>query len=121
MNKPLTYKEEQIMQILWNLKKALVKEIMQELPDPKPPYTTVASVVRKLADQGLVGHQAFGTTYQYFPILKKSKYRKQVFKNMMQNYFGSSPEQVISYFMKEENVDPEELKEWFEKLKDKNK
>ena len=114
MKKPLTYKEEQIMHILWKLKKAIIKEIMHELPNPKPPYTTVASVIRKLSDQGHVGFRAFGNTHQYYPILKKNNYRKQVFRSMMQNYFSGSPEQVISYFVKEDNVEPQELKDWFE-------
>ena len=117
MKKLLTAREEAIMQIMWNLKKALIREVREELPEPRPPYTTVASIVRKLTDEGHLGFNAFGNTYQYYPILKKNSYRKQVFKSMLKDYFGSSPEQVISYFIKEEKVNPEELQQWFDNIK----
>ena len=115
----LNPKEEQLMQILWQLKKAFVKEIMEQLPDPKPPVTTISSLVRKLESEGLIDHEAFGKTYRYFPILKKEEYRKTTFKALMQNYFGGSAEQLLSFFVKEEKVDPEELDELLDKIKNK--
>ena len=121
MERKLTHKEEQVMQIFWQLKKALIKEVINEMPEPRPPYTTVASTVRKLTEEGFLAYKAFGTTYQYYPILKKASYRKMIFKQMITNYFESSPEQVISHFIKEEKLDPKEMQDWFDKLKKKNK
>lgn len=115
----LTHREEAVMQILWRLGKAFVKEIVSEMPDPKPPYNTVSSIVRKLEDQGLVGYDAFGKTHRYYPILKKEDYRKSSFQRFVDNYFGGSPEQVLSYFVKEEQLDASELGELLERIKEK--
>lgn len=114
----LTHKEEGIMQILWKLKKAFVKEIIAEMDKPKP-YNTVSSIVRKLEEEGLVGHESFGKTHRYFPILKKEEYRKFSFKKMMENYFGGSPEQLLSFFVNEENIEEKDLDQLLEKMKNK--
>lgn len=105
------------MQVLWRLKKAFVKEILEDLPEPKPPVTTVSSIVRKLESEGLISHEAFGKTHRYFPVLKKEAYRKSSFRQFLNNYFGGSPEQLLSYFVKEEDLAPEELEQLLEKVK----
>lgn len=105
------------MQILWRMKNAFVKEILAEMPEPKPPITTVSSIVRKLETEGIIGHEAFGKTHRYYPILQKSEYRKSFFKRMLNNYFGGSPEQLLSFFMDEQELPPEELDRLLEKIK----
>lgn len=115
--KRLNEKEEQIMQILWRLERAFVKEILAEMEEPKPPVTTVSSIVRKLESEGLIGHEAFGKTYRYYPILKKSEYRRSFFREFMDNYFEGSPKEVLSFFVREEDLDPEELDQLLEKIK----
>ena len=115
----LNPKEEQIMQILWRLEKAFVKEILEEMEPPRPPITTLSSSVRKLEAEGIVGHEAFGKTYRYFPILKKEEYRNSSFKKLVENYFEGSPEQVLSFFVKEENINIDELDQLLERLKNK--
>lgn len=116
MNK-LTHKEEEIMQILWSLKKGFVKEILEKMSEPKPPYNTVSSIVRKLETMGLVSHEAFGKTHRYYPILKKENYRNQSFQAFMRNYFGGSPSQLLSYFVKEEKLSPTEIDQLLNELK----
>lgn len=113
----LTFKEEEIMQILWSLKKAFIKDILEEMSEPKPPYNTVSSIVRKLESMGLVGHEAFGKTHRYYPILKKENYRKQSLQVFMSNYFGGSPSQLLSYFVKEEKLSPSEIDQLLNELK----
>jgi BlaI family penicillinase repressor len=113
----LTHKEEEIMQILWNLRKGFVKEILENMSEPKPPYNTVSSIVRKLEGRNLVGHEAFGKTHRYYPILKKENYRKQSFQVFMRNYFGGSPSQLLSYFVKEEKLSPTEINQLLNDLK----
>ncbi len=115
----LNEKEEQIMQVLWRMERAFVKEILAELPEPKPPVTTVSSIVRKLEKEGFIGHEAFGKTHRYYPILKKAAYRKSFFRNFIDQYFGGSPQQVLSYFVKEEEINPEELDRLLRDLKDR--
>lgn len=116
MKLKLTHKEEEVMRILWRLEKAFVKEIIDEMQD-KAPYNTVSSIVRKLEGMDLIGHEAFGKTYRYFPILKKEDYTKSSLNSMMNNYFGGSVEQLVSFFVKEEKVNLDELNEILEKIK----
>jgi predicted transcriptional regulator len=112
----LNNKEEQIMQILWRLDRAFVKEILVEMEAPQPPITTVSSIVRKLETEGWIGFEAFGKTYRYFPIVKKEAYLKSSFKRMVNNYFDGSPSQLLSYFVKEEDVDADELNRLLKEL-----
>lgn len=116
----LTHKEEEIMQILWNLRKGFVKEILEKMSEPKPPYNTVSSIVRKLEGMKLVGHDAFGKTHRYYPILKKENYRKQSFQVFMRNYFGGSPSQLLSYFVKEEKLSPSEIRQLLNDIKNQS-
>ncbi len=113
----LNHREEEIMRILWDLRKAFVKEIIEKMAKPKPPYNTVSSVVRKLETMGHVGYEAFGKTHRYYPILKKENYRKASFSNFMSNYFGGSPAQLLSYFVKEEKLTQEEIEQLLNELK----
>ncbi len=120
MKERLNHNEEEIMQILWRLERAFVKEIIAEMKDPKP-YNTVSSIIRKLEAAGIVGYEAFGKTHRYFPILQKETYRKTSFQQFVNNYFGGSPQQLLSYFVEEENVQVDELNALLDQLKDSNK
>ena len=115
--KRLTQKEEEVMTILWDLGNAFVNDILERLEEPRPPYNTVSSIVRKLESEGVVGYEAFGKTHRYFPILKKEDYRAGVLHAFMDNFFDSSPAALLSYFVKEEKMDPEELESLLEQLK----
>ncbi|MCH2083539.1 MAG: BlaI/MecI/CopY family transcriptional regulator [Saprospiraceae bacterium] len=115
----LNEKEEAIMQVLWRLKRAFVKEILDELPPPKPPITTISSTVRKLEAEGWLSHDAFGKSHRYFPKLEKSEYRNNSMKQMIKKYFGGSPTQVLSYFLEEKEIAPEELEQLLQQIKNK--
>lgn len=110
MNK-LTPKEEEIMQVLWKLERAFVKDILEWLPEPRPHYNTVSTAVRKLEAKGVVGHEAFGPTHRYFPILKKEDYLEALMSETVESYFDNSFKEIVSYFAKKEKISPEELKE----------
>jgi len=117
----LTNKEEEIMQVLWELKKAFVKEVIDKLPEPKPHYNTISTTIRKMEDKGFVKHQAFGKTHQYFPIIKKEEYRKKFIHKTINNYFENSYKNVVSFFAKEEKISVEELKEIIKLIENKKK
>jgi BlaI family penicillinase repressor len=107
----LTKTEDPIMQALWKLKKAFVKDIIEHLPeDPKPPYNTVSSVVRILERKGYVGFTAYGKTYEYFPLISRAQYRANSLKRMLARYFDNSPAALVSY-MVEETLSPKELEQ----------
>jgi len=105
------------MTILWRLGHAFVHDILAEMEEPKPPYNTVSSIVRKLEDQGLVGYEAFGKTHRYFPILKKEEYRVGALRRFMDNYFAGSPADMLSYFVREENISSEDMDKLLEEIK----
>ena len=107
----LTAKEEEVMQILWDLNKALVRDIMSELPNSKQPYTTVASIVRILEKKGYVSHKPYGKTHEYYPLVSKAEYRRRKFKGLLTQYFDNSVESVVSFLAKEEKLSPKEFEE----------
>ena len=109
--KQLTRAEEQIMQVLWKLDKAFVKEIIAELPIPKPAYNTVSTIVRILETKEFIGHTSFGKKHQYFPLISKADYRKSQFGGFVSNYFGNSYKSVASFFTQEEDLTLEELED----------
>ncbi len=108
----LTKVEERIMQQLWKLKKAFVKDIIEELQDdPKPPYNTISSVIRILVNKGYVKYKAYGKTYEYSPAISKAEYRNTRLKKIMSNYFGNSPASLVSHIVKEESLSKEEIRQ----------
>jgi BlaI family penicillinase repressor len=107
----LTNKEEEIMHILWKLKKAFVKEVQAEIIEDTPHYNTLSTIIRNLEDKGYVGHTAFGNTHQYFPIIALEDYRKTFMKTAIANYFGNSYKQLVSHFAEEEKISADELRE----------
>jgi predicted transcriptional regulator len=107
----LTNKEEEIMLILWHLKKAFVKEILTEIKDEQPHYNTLSTIVRNLEEKGFVAHNAFGNTHQYYPIIKIEDYRKRFMNDAVDTYFDSSYKNMVSHFAREEKISATELRE----------
>ena len=118
--KELTRAEEQIMQILWKLEKGYVNDILDKLPDPKPAYNTVSTIVRILEKKGFVGHEAFGKTYRYYPLVNKKEYTRNFLRRVIKNYFGNSYKEAVSFLAREENISLEELEEIRKELSDDN-
>ena len=107
----LTNKEEEIMQILWKLKKAFVKEVLAEITIDKPHYNTLSTIIRNLEEKGFVSYNAFGNTHQYFPIVKMEDYRKRFLNTAIEQYFDSSYKNMVSFFAEENKISAEELRE----------
>ena len=117
--KKLNEKEEQIMQIIWRMEQAFVKDILDALEEPKPPITTVSSIVRKLESEGWLGYESFGKTYRYFPLVRKEDYLKASFQRLLEDYFDGSPRQLLSFFVEEQRPDQEEITRLLEEIKHK--
>jgi predicted transcriptional regulator len=107
--KELTKAEDQIMQILWKLKKAFVKDIVDQLPNPKPAYNTVSTIVRILEKKGFVGYTAYGKTHEYFPLIAKEKYTQFYLNNLVRGYFGGSFQSLVSFFASENKMDLQDI------------
>ena len=89
MIRKLNPKEEQVLYILWDLKRAFVQEILNEIPEPRPHYNTLSSIVRKLESEGYIGHRAHGRSHKYYAVASKKAYRSALFEHLYQDYFGS--------------------------------
>jgi predicted transcriptional regulator len=115
--KELTKAEEEIMQVLWKLERAFVRDILEELPEPKPAYNTVSTIVRILENKGFVGHEAYGKSHQYHPLVAEDKYKSYFLKNFMSGYFGGSFEKLVSFFAKDNNLNVQQLDQLLQQVK----
>lgn len=109
--KELSANEEMIMRIFWKLEKALVREVLDELPDPKPPYTTLASSIKLLASKGYLSFKKYGTVYQYFPLVSQAEYSKKSVNQLVKNYFEGSVGNFLSFMVKENKISDQEIDE----------
>lgn len=107
----LTKAEEEIMRVLWQLDRAFVKDVLAELPEPKPAYNTVSTIIRILEKKGLVGYTAYGKTHEYYALITEEQYRRFQTEQLMANYFDNSLKKLVSFFVKEKNVSLNEADE----------
>ncbi|HEV8080537.1 MAG TPA: BlaI/MecI/CopY family transcriptional regulator [Chitinophagaceae bacterium] len=115
--KTLTKAEEQIMQTIWKLDKAFLREIIDELPNPKPHQNTVATIIKILVEKEFVGVTVFGRTHQYYPLVSKDVYSKGYIKTLVKGYFEGSFSNAVSFMVKENNLSIEELELLLKQLK----
>lgn len=108
-NKRLTKAEEEIMQVLWDLEEAFVNEIIEKLPEPKPAYNTVSTIVRILVKKEFVAHKAFGKSHQYYPLISKKEYADKYLSNFMTNYFSNSYQSLVSFLTRQEKLDLKDM------------
>jgi BlaI family transcriptional regulator, penicillinase repressor len=107
----LTRAEEEIMQVLWELEKGMVNQVLEKFPDPKPAYNTVSTIIRILEQKGFVSHKAYGRTYEYFPLIEKKDYTRFYFRNFLSNHFGNSYQSLASFFTHDGNLSVKDLEE----------
>lgn len=106
----LTKAEEKLMKVLWKLKKAFLKDILDEMPEPKPAKTTVATFLKRMVDKGMVGYREYGRLREYFPKVSKSAYFSKQVKGLIGNFFNNSKTQFASFFTTETDMTLDELK-----------
>jgi predicted transcriptional regulator len=107
------------MQVYWELGKAFIKEVIPHLPNPKPHYNSVATIVKILEDKGFLDHEEVGNLYRYFPVVTKEQYQKHAMKDIVRQYFDNSYPRMLAFFAKEQNLSEKELKEIIEMIKTK--
>lgn len=116
----LTRAEAEIMKILWKLEKAFVKEILAQMPDPKPAYNTVATFIKILEKKNIVSHITYGSTHQYFPLITEEEYKRHEVEQLMGNYFENSAANLVSFFFNDKKLNANELDEIMEFVKKNN-
>lgn len=114
MKSRLTKAEEEVMQQFWSHGPSTVSDMINRLPDPKPPHSTISTFVRILEKKGYLDHKAYGRTYEYFPLVTKESYSKQSITTLVKNYFGGSMNELVSFIAKEENLSLKEISELLE-------
>ena len=107
----LTKTEEQVMEILWQLEKAFMKDLMEQFPEPKPAPTTLATLLKRMTEKGFVNYKEYGKSREYFPVVAKSDYFSKQVNGMIKNFFNNSASQFASFFTKETNMSAVELEE----------
>jgi BlaI family transcriptional regulator, penicillinase repressor len=117
--KNLTKAEEQIMQVIWKLDKAFLRDIIEELPNPKPHNNTVATIIKILVEKEFVGITVFGRTHQYYPLITKETYSKSTMKSFVKGYFEGSFSNAVSFMVKENSLSIDELELLLKQLKKK--
>lgn len=105
----LTKAEEEVMQLLWEIERGTVSDLLEKFPDPKPPHSTISSVVRILEKKGFVDHKAYGKTHDYFPVVSKEEYGSRTLGDVLRDYFDGSVSRLVSHLTEEEKLSPEEL------------
>ena len=107
----LTKAEEKIMKILWAIEKGFIKDILEQYPDPKPPYNSVSTIVRVLVQKDIVGYKAYGNSHRYFPKISKEAYRKGQLSRLVSDYYNNSFKQVVNFFSESKQLNEQELDE----------
>lgn len=115
----LTNKEEEVMKILWKLERAFVKEILREFAEPRPHYNTLSTIVRILQDKNYVGHEAFGNTHRYHPLVSREDYRKRFINRTIADFYDNSYKNMVSFFAEEQKITADELREIIELIEKK--
>jgi BlaI family penicillinase repressor len=120
--KELTRAEEQLMQVLWQIKKGYVKDVIDLLPEPKPAYNTVSTIIRILETKGFVSHTAYGKSHEYYPVISKDEYQNFASDKLLTGYFDNSVKRMFSFFVQKEKInvkEADEIMKLIEKFKDK--
>ncbi|WP_158860326.1 BlaI/MecI/CopY family transcriptional regulator [Lunatibacter salilacus] len=116
--KELTRAEEQVMQILWDIERGFVKDLLAKMQSPKPAYNTISTIVRILERKGFVDHQAYGKSHEYFPIVSKDEYRRFSIDNLLSGYFSGSFANLASFFAKDGKMELQDLERILEEVKE---
>ena len=107
----LTRAEEEVMQILWNLGRGFVNDLLAHFPEPRPAYNTVSTIIRILEKKEFVGHTAFGKTHEYYPLVSKQVYTRQFMGNVVKGYFDNSLRKMVSFFTGDDNISMKEMED----------
>ena len=118
MERELTKFELKLMNILWDKEKAFVNDVIEELPEPKPAYSTISTMMRILVQKGYADYEAFGKSHRYYPIVSKDEYSRGFLRNTRDNLFGGSYKSMISFFAESESLSREDINELIEILND---
>lgn len=114
----LTKAEEKIMKILWGIGEGFIKDIIEQYPNPKPPYNSVSTIVRVLVQKDIVGFGSYGNTHQYYPLISREEYSKGQLSKLIADYYNNSLTEVVNFFTESKKLNKKELDEAMKMLQD---
>lgn len=117
----LAKREAQIMQAIWDLEHAFIKDVVEEMPDPKPHYNSVSTMVKLLEKKGFVSHEKYGNAHRYFAVVKKEDYQEEVVDEVVKGFFDNSPMKLVNYFAKEQKLSEADVERLLKMIKDQKK
>ena len=112
----LTYQEEEVMLIIWQVKNGVIKDFLNQMEEPKPPYTTVASIVKNLEKKGFLSSEKIGNTYLYIPRITQTEYKKKFLSGIVKSYFSNSYKEMVTFFAHEQKLSEEDLRQIIEMI-----
>ena len=112
----LTHQEEEIMLVIWKKKRGIIKDFLEQLPEPQPPYTTVASIVKNLEKKGFLSSEKIGNTYLYIPRITQTEYKKKFLSGIVKSYFSNSYKEMVTFFAHEQKLSEEDLRQIIEMI-----
>ncbi len=115
--KTLTRAEEQVMQVLWKLEKAFLRDIVEAMPQPRPHQNTVATLLKILTEKEFVAINVIGRQHEYYPVISKEDYSKGSMRNLVKGYFEGSFSNVVSFMVKENNISVDELEKLLQQIR----
>ena len=107
----LTHQEEEVMLIIWQVKSGVIKDFLNRMEEPRPPYTTVASIVKKWEKKGFLTSKKHGNIYEYIPVMDESEYKTKFMSGVVRNYFENSYKEMVTFFAKEQKISAKDLEE----------
>ncbi len=116
----LTKQEEEVMQAIWHIGEGTVKAFLEDMPHPRPPYTTLASTVKNLEKKGFISSRLLGNTYLYTPAIPEEEYKQKFMQGFVQDYFNNSYKEMVNFFVAQKKLNPNELKEIINMIEGKN-
>ncbi|HLP06322.1 MAG TPA: BlaI/MecI/CopY family transcriptional regulator [Paludibacter sp.] len=115
----ISNQEEEMMLVIYQQGKGFIKDFLSKLDEPRPPYTTVASIVKNLERKGLVKSKRYGNTYEYEPVMDESEYKAKFMSGVVRNYFENSYKGLVSFFAENQKISKEELEEIIKLIENK--
>lgn len=107
----LTFQEEEVMLVIWQLKEGVIKDFLNAMDEPRSPYTTLASIVKNLEKKGYVNSKRYGNTYVYTPAIDENEYKNRFLSRVVRNYFENSYKEMVTFFAQKQKISAEELQD----------
>ncbi|WKS95816.1 BlaI/MecI/CopY family transcriptional regulator [Riemerella columbina] len=115
--KQLTKAEDQVMRYLWKIKKGFLKDILELYDEPKPHSNTVSTILKVLTEKGFVDYEVYGRQHEYYPLISQKDYSERTFSGLIQNYFGGSYKDAVSFLIEENKMSIQDLELLLNELK----